>query len=185
MSRLTIVALSSLALLAACGGGGSSSPTPSTPAPIATGPVADASPLSPAIAISVLPGQDAAGVNIVVPAPSSSPPPNAQVLGVAELIGLGSAANTGATISQGSIKRVLLFGPGLSANMEVTIGGPADIGISNLHAIQSDATPPTPGISFTATVSTTAAVGGRSVILRNLSNNDVTTFTGGLEVVVP
>ena len=96
------------------------------------------------------------------------------------MTGSGSAFNTGDMIHRGQTARVLLFGPGLSGDMQVIIRGPADIAISNLNAIT--ATDNTPGITFTAAVSSNAALGARTVVLQN-SKGDVTTFTGGLEVV--
>lgn len=113
-----------------------------------------------------------------VPTPAGSPPENAQVLGTSTSTG-GSASNTGSTIRRGETKTVLLFGPGLSASMQVSISGPADIAISNLTTIHS--TTNLPGISFTATVNPDAALGARTVIMR-ATNDDITTFAGGLEV---
>ena len=75
---------------------------------------------------------------------------------------------------------MLLFGPGLSGSMQVSITGPADVAISNIQSIT--ATDNTPGISFTAAADGNAALGARTVILQN-SNNDVTTFSGGLEII--
>ncbi len=63
--------------------------------------------------------------------------------------------------------------------MQVTITGPADIVISDIHSIRS--TTDTPGIAFSAAVSADAALGARTVILR-ATNDDITTFSGGLEV---
>ncbi len=122
----------------------------------------------------------ASGVDITVPAPASSTVPNATVLGVADLTGSATAFNTGSLIHRGTTRRVVLFGPGLSADMQVIIRGPADIQISNLQSIM--ATDNTPGISFTAAVASGAALGSRTVVLQT-SNGDITTFTGGLEVV--
>ncbi len=76
--------------------------------------------------------------------------------------------------------RVVLFGPGLTAGMTVSILGPSDIQISNVQG--TSATDNTPGLSFTATVAPNAALGARTVVLQ-ASNGDITTFTGGLEVV--
>lgn len=120
------------------------------------------------------------GVDIHVPPPASSPAPNAQTLGVTGLGEAGSAFNTGGAIRRGTTRRVILFGPGLSGNMQVSIRGPADIIIRNLTSIQSQGG--TPGVSFEAEVSGNAALGARSVVLR-ATNDDVTTFSGGLEVV--
>jgi hypothetical protein len=64
--------------------------------------------------------------------------------------------------------------------MQVSITGPADITVSNIESITS--TTGTPGIAFTAAVSSDAALGARTVILR-ATNDDITTFSGGLEVL--
>ncbi len=131
-------------------------------------------------AVSVASGQNVTGIDIAVPGPANNPPPNATVLGTAGLTGSAQAFNTGATISRGTTARVLLFGPGLSGNMQVTITGPSDIATSNIQSIK--ATDGTPGISFVAAVNGNAALGCRTVVLQT-SNGDITTFTGGLEVV--
>jgi hypothetical protein len=94
--------------------------------------------------------------------------------------GKASASNTGGVIHRGNTMRVILFGPGLNGQMQVSIGGPADVTVSNIAGIQ--ATDNTPGISFMATAKANAALGARTVFLLNTSG-DVTTFTGGLEVV--
>jgi hypothetical protein len=82
-------------------------------------------------------------------------------------------------MQRGSTPTVLLFGQGISASMQISISGPNDITIGNPVSIK--ATDGTPGISFTAAVSSNAAVGARTVILQD-TKNDITTFTGGLEV---
>jgi hypothetical protein len=125
--------------------------------------------------ISVSGGQTTTGVDIAVASPVSSPTPNAEFLGTGN-----SASTTGGTISQGTTATVLLFGPGLNGNMRVTISGPGDITVTNIQGITS-ATDNTPGVSFTAAVASNAALGARTVLLRD-SNDDITSFTGGLEV---
>jgi hypothetical protein len=125
--------------------------------------------------ISVSGGQTTAGVDIAVASPASSPTPNAEFLGTGN-----SASTTGGTISQGTSATVLLFGPGLNGNMRVTISGPGDITVTNIQGITS-ATDNTPGVSFTAAVASNAALGARTVLLRD-SKDDITSFTGGLEV---
>jgi hypothetical protein len=95
------------------------------------------------------------------------------------LTGSGSAYNTGDIIHRGQTARVLLFGTALSGDMQVVIRGPSDIAVSQIVSIQS--TNNTPGLSFVATVSPTAALGARTVVLQT-AQGDVTTFTGGLEV---
>ncbi len=92
----------------------------------------------------------------------------------------GSAFNTGSLIHQGASNKVILFGPGLTADMQITISGPNDIAISNLRAVSS--TTGTTGIAFDAAVSGNAGLGARTVFLRT-GQNDITAFTGGLEVV--
>ncbi len=84
----------------------------------------------------------------------------------------------GTIVKRGSTQTVLLFGPGLSGNMTITISGPNDITVSNPATIMS--TNGTPGIKFNISIPATAAVGARTVFLQ--SGNDITAFTGGLEV---
>ncbi len=124
-------------------------------------------------------GQTVGGIDISVVAPASSTAPNAVVLGVAALSGAGQAFNTGGSIAQGATQRVLLFGSGLSGNMQVSITGASDITITNIVSIK--ATDNTPGVAFTAAAAPNAALGARTVILQ-ATNGDITTFTGGLEV---
>jgi hypothetical protein len=170
------------AILIGCGGGDSSStptPTPpagnpSTPPPPVSGSVGDAT------TVTVSEGQTVSGIDITVAAPASSTAPNAQNLGVNALSGQASASNTGDVIHRGDSNRIVMFGPGLNGQMTVRIGGPTDITVSNVSSIQ--ATDNTPGVAFTATVSSNAALGARTVYLQS-TNNDITTFTGGLEVV--
>jgi len=92
----------------------------------------------------------------------------------------GFAANTGAIVHQASSNTIVLFGPGLSGSMSVTISGPQDIGVSNLRSVQ--AKDGTPGLAFDAVIGSSTAVGARTVYLK-ASNNDITAFTGGLEVL--
>lgn len=174
MWRLGALLLTCL-FLGACGGG-SSSPTSGgsgpTTAPQQTTPGTPTS-------VDVSHGTNAAGVDIIVSAPSSSPAPNAQDLGVNATTGQASASNTGGVIHRGSTMRVILFGPGLNGQMQVRIAGPNDITVSSITGVQ--ATDNTPGISFIATASGSAALGARTVFLQTTSG-DVTSFTGGLEV---
>ena len=129
--------------------------------------------------MTVAAGGTAAGNDIVVPAPAGSPAANALVLGTSSGMG-GTATNTGSTIRRGETRTVLLFGPGLSGTMQVSLTGPADVTISNVRTITS--TTDTPGIAFSASAASGAALGARTVILR-ATNDDITTFTGGLEVL--
>lgn len=170
-----------VASLAGCGGGSSNQP-----ATTGTGgggnnngnPPSTGGAVQPPNVITVAAGQNVAGTDISVPLPASKPTPNAQALGVT-FTSQGSADNTGAQIKQGQAGTVLIFGPGLSANMQIMISGPQDITIANPQTIKS--TDNTPGVAFDVVVSPTAALGARTVILQD-AKNDITTFTGGLEV---
>jgi hypothetical protein len=162
--------------LIGCGGNASSPSPPMASIPTSGG--SGGSPAAPAI-VQVAAGQTATGVNISVPPPAGTPA-NAQDLGVAPLTGGASAFNTGDIIHQGATMRVVLFGPGLTSDMRVSVFGPNDLQISNVQGIT--ATDTTPGISFTATMAPNAALGARTVVLQS-SNGNITTFTGGLEVV--
>ncbi len=184
-SRVPFLALSVAfaATLLACGG--VHSPTSNTsgpPASIPTGgtPATSGGNVGTPITVQVAAGQTAAGVDIAVTGPASSPAPNAQVLGVAPVGPGGTAYNTGSIIHRGANEKVLLFGPGLNGSMQVQIGGPNDIAVSNVVGISS--TQGTSGVAFNVAVSGNAALGARTVFLRN-QQNDISAFTGGLEVV--
>ena len=182
--KQTICAIVLCLGLAACGGGGSSK-TSTTTTGSGSNPPATTPPGPPTLVTA-----GSSGVDITVPGPSTSPVLNANVLGAQGGIQGTSqfAFSTGDFVHQGATNaRVLLFGPGLSANNvsrvnAIAIGGPGDItvdptSITGLTA--SDNT--TTGLSFTITVTPTAVLGPRTVYL--VSGNDMTTFTGGLEVV--
>lgn len=164
-------------LLIGCGGGGSSSSLTSGGGGGGTGGggTGGGGSLSSAVPITVTSSQATSGVDITVVSPASSPAPNAQVIGLGT-----SATNTGTAISRGATQTVLLFGPGLSGSMKVSLTGPTDVAITNIQSIT--ATDKTPGVSFTAAVDTNAALGARTVILQD-TKNDITTFSGGLEIV--
>ncbi len=128
--------------------------------------------------VTVVAGQLSSGVDITVPTPASSTPPNAEFLG----IGGNVAFVTGGTIQRGTANTVLMFGPGLSSitsATQVSFSGPADITASNLQNLT--ATDGKPGIQFTINVDPSAALGARTVILQ-APNRDITAFAGGLEV---
>jgi hypothetical protein len=182
---VALVSFAAIGFLISGCGGGSSTPAPTnsvtTPTPPAGGGSGGGTtPASSSGVVSVAAGQTLTGVDVNVVAPAVTPPENAEVLGVTDVNTGGSASNSGATIHVGSTMKVLLFGHGLSGNMTVTISGPGDIAVSNILAISS--TTGTPGIAFNAAVSGTAALGARTVYLKS-TNGDITTFTGGLEVI--
>jgi len=178
VNKTSLILLLPICALLACGGGGgggggsvggggngacTSNAVPGTPSPV-----------------TVVAGQTSSGTDIAVACQASSPTPNAQDIGVGTSVNTTTASNSGAQIAQGTTMTVILFGPGLSGDMTVTISGPNDIIVSNPTTIH--ATDNTPGISFTAVVSPTAALGARTVLLKD-STIDVTSFTGGLEVI--
>ena len=90
------------------------------------------------------------------------------------------ALNTGGAVHRGSTMRILLFGPGLNGSMKVSIAGPHDITVGKIESVE--ATDNTPGVAFTAAVASNAALGARTVFLKS-ATGDVTSFTGGLEVI--
>lgn len=164
-----------LALAAAsCGGGGTpqEQPGPGRQPP----PGGGTAPATPTV-LEVAGGQTVTAVDVFV-APATAGAPDAQVLGAAEF-DARTASNTGAVVRRGGSWDVLVFGPGLSGDMQVRISGPADIEIRDVHGIES--TMGTPGLEFTAVVAGNAALGARTVVLQNAAGA-VTTFTGGLEV---
>jgi hypothetical protein len=92
-----------------------------------------------------------------------------------------TAQDTGSQVHRGDNKIVILFGPGLTGVTNVSISGqPNDFIVTNV--VNRNATDGTPGVQFQVSVSLTAALGARSVVLR-ATNGDTTTFTGGLEVL--
>jgi hypothetical protein len=166
-----LVLLMCAALLAGCGGGGSTSnPNP---------PPGGGGPVSAPVVVTVGAGATAAGVDISVVAAAGTKP-NVEVLGVAPVGPGGTATNTGGTIQRGTTMKVLLFGAGLTGSLEVIVSGPQDFTISNVRNIT--ATDNTPGVAFDLSMNGNAALGARTVLLK-ASDNDITAFTGGLEVV--
>lgn len=178
MNKLSIVLLLPLCALVACGGGGGGSINNGGGSTTCTA----SAPVAAPNVVTVVAGQTTSNTNVAVSCQASSPTPNAENLGVGAIVNGTSASNTGAQIQQGATMSVILFGPGLSGGMTIAISGPNDITVSNPTTIRS--TGNTPGIAFTAVVSPTAALGARTVVLED-ANHDVTTFTGGLEVVAP
>ncbi len=129
--------------------------------------------------IQVSAGQTVSGVDINVPATASTT--NAELLGVNPLSATTvSASNTGGVVARGASAQVLIFGKGVSTNSTVSFSGPNDITVSGIRNVTSSSGN-TPGVLFRIDVSSGAAVGARTVILKDASSN-VTTFTGGLEV---
>lgn len=179
MYRIATILVFAVALT---GCGGNSSPSSSTlsvpTAPPSGGGTPSISPVSAPSVVQVAAGQTASGADISVPAPSGTQP-NAQDLGVAAMTGPASAFNTGDVIHRGATMRVVLFGPGLTGDMQVSILGPSDIQISDVRGIT--ATDGTAGLAFTAVVASNAGLGARTVVLQTTGGN-ITTFTGGLEV---
>lgn len=158
---------------------GNSSISPSAPLSNPSASAAQPSAPSPgdlnsANVVTVTAGARISGVDVVAtPAAGSE---NAVALGI---LSDGFAANTGAIVHHASTNTIVLFGPGLSGDMKVSVSGPQDIGVNNIHSIQ--AKDGTPGLAFDATIGATTALGARTVYLKAI-NSDVTAFTGGLEV---
>lgn len=179
------IALLALAALAACGGN-SSGGRGSTPPPSGGG-GGNGGAANPPVIVNVAAGQTASGVNVDVPAPAAAPAPNATLLGTAVVPPGGgsvniSLSNTGSTVRRGNSYVVALIGDGLSANMTVALSGPADINIDTASLKGFTATNGKPGLSFQVAVGSNAVLGARTILLKN-TQNDITSFTGGLEVV--
>jgi hypothetical protein len=180
VSRLIVPVILAALTWSACGGGGGSSSTSNLVTPPGTGggssntggAIVDPTLVTPA------PGGTVSGVDIIVPSGASAL--NVTVLGTADPgASGGTASSTGDVIHQGSTRRVLIFGTGLSAADVITISGPGDITITGQQSITS--TSGKSGLQFLATVDPNAALGARTVRIRN--GNNISTFTGGLEVV--
>lgn len=130
------------------------------------------------IVVTVAAGASATA-DISVASPKSSPTPNAQFLGVN--LAQGGATVTGDTVSRSQgTATMTMYGAGLAASMQVLITGPKDITVGKPVAIQAQ--DGTPGLQIPITLTSSSALGARTVILEN-ANNDITTFAGGLEVV--
>jgi hypothetical protein len=129
--------------------------------------------------ITLASGQASTGINIVVPAPASTSAENASFLGASTT---NTAFVTGDQVQQNSSATVLIFGQGVSKTMQISFSGPSDITVVPGSAIDVTASNKTPGVQFTVNVAANAALGARTVILR-ATNDDITTFTGGLEVI--
>jgi len=91
-------------------------------------------------------------------------------------------SNTGDVVHRGDSVVIALLGDGLSGNMTVSISGPPDITVDTTTIKGFTSSNNKPGISFQASVAPDAALGARTVLLKN-AQSDITTFTGGLEVV--
>ncbi|MGE0406732.1 MAG: hypothetical protein AB7O65_10550 [Candidatus Korobacteraceae bacterium] len=165
---------------AACGGESSASsqtPQPGACNPVTT-PTSPASTpsgiLSGAMTVTVQSGTTATGIDIGVQ-PTASSPLNALFLGVGSVGSTITLRNTGDVIRRGQTRDIALVGNGVNTATEVTILGPPDIQIAGVTTAGSN------GVRFTAVVSSDAALGMRTVLLRNSAG--VTAFTGGLEVL--
>ncbi len=180
MRLRVVLALFLVLWIAACGGGSKPAQVVQTPVPTPTPtPTPTPSGLQDPVPVIVA-DADVGGIDINVAAPAANPSINAELLGISDLGEPGTATSTGATVRRGEIKRVIIFGRGLNGTLRVTIEGPQDIAVSNIHTIRS--TNDDPGVAFDISVAGGAALGARSVVLR-APNDDVAVFTGGLEVL--
>jgi hypothetical protein len=169
-----------------CGGGSSSTtsttptpPTPTTPTapPPPTGTSNAGGNLTTPQVITVANGQATSGINILVPNTASAF--NVKLLGVNSLgASTISASNVGGAIARGTSALILIFGSGLTGSQTLSISGPNDISITNQQSVK--ATDGTPGIEFQISVGSGAAVGARTLSVKEGSNASV--FVGGLEV---
>jgi len=160
----------------ACGGGGGSSNAGGNTGGGGGGGTGGGQVNAPTV-VSVSAGQTVPGVNITVVGPASSPTPNATAVGADGV----QAFSSGDVMHQNSVAKILVFGTGLNTSMKASFSGPADIAVGPLQSVMFQKSN-TPGLSFTATVPSNAALGARTLILQD-TKNDITTFTGGLEVV--
>ena len=140
------------------------------------GPGMGGGPVTTANSVNVSANQTASGINIAVVSAASSSGPNVVALGTDGM----NAFSTGGTVNRGGSATIIAFGAGVSNSMQISISGPKDITMGTVTSIQS--TTGTPGVSFPITVGSNAALGARTLIMQS-TNNDITTFTGGLEVL--
>jgi hypothetical protein len=173
---LLVIILLPLALWTACGGGGSNSE--GNPVPGGGGGNGGGGGVNPPTIVSVSAGQAVLGVNISVAAQASSPTPNVTAAGADGK----SAFSGGDVMHQNSVATVIVFGPGLNTSMKASFSGPGDIAIGPLQSVNFTDPKAPPGLRFTATVASNAALGARTLVLQD-TKNDITTFSGALEVV--
>lgn len=169
---LGLAILVPIAVWTACGGGSSNTGGNTG----GGGGVTGGGQVSTPIVVSVSAGQTTSNVTLSVPAPASSPTPNATAVGAD-----GSHAfSSGDVLHQNSTATVIVAGTALNTSMKASLSGPGDITLGALQPVTF--TDKTTGISFTATVPSNAAFGARTLVLQD-TKNDITTFAGGLEVV--
>jgi hypothetical protein len=173
---LLVIILLPLALWTACGGGGSNSE--GNPVPGGGGGNGGGGGVNPPTIVSVSAGQAVLGVNISVAAQASSPTPNVTAAGADGK----SAFSGGDVMHQNSVATIIVFGPGLNTSMKASFSGPGDIAIGPLQSVNFTDPKAPPGLRFTATVASNAALGARTLVLQD-TKNDITTFSGALEVV--
>ncbi len=142
------------------------------------GPGSGGGPVTTPSTVTVSANQTATGVNIAVVSPASSSAPNVVALGTDGT----NAFSTGGTVNRGGSATIVAFGAGLSSSMQISFSGPNDITMGTVQNIVADDPAHTPGVSFPITVGSNAALGARTLIMQS-TNNDITTFTGGLEVL--
>lgn len=143
--------------------------------------------VGPPVVINVSSGMTASGVDVQVPTPASSPAPNATLLGAATVPSTGGSVNISLTnglanVHQGSLIIVAVAGDGISSNMTVTVSGPRDISVDTTSFKIITLKNGQNGMTFQATVLPSAALGARTVLLEN-TQQDMTAFAGGLQVV--
>jgi hypothetical protein len=175
-SLLLVIILLPLALWTACGGGGSNSE--GNPVPGGGGGNGGGGGVNPPTIVSVSARQAVLGVNISVAAQASSPTPNVTAAGADGK----SAFSGGDVMHQNSVATIIVFGPGLNTSMKASFSGPGDIAIGPLQSVNFTDPKAPPGLRFTATVASNAALGARTLVLQD-TKNDITTFSGALEVV--
>jgi hypothetical protein len=169
---LALILLLAAVFWTACGGGSSNNSGGGSTGGGGTGGGA----VNPPVVVSVSAGQAASGINIVVPAPASSPTPNATLVGADGK----QAFSSGDVLHRNSTANVIIAGTGLNTSMIASLSGPADIMIGPLQSVNFKGGGT--GVSFPATMAPNAALGARTLILQD-AKNDITTFAGGLEVV--
>ena len=179
MLRFAVICALAL-LLAGCGGSGKAPTTPPTTNTNNSGGGSTAPAVQTSVPVSVVAGQTSGGVDITVGAAAGGSNINAELLGVGVAGSSISAANTGDQIHRGDSKTVIIFGAGLTGSEQVTISGPSDIKVTNIRSIKS--TSGKAGVAFDVAVDSAAALGARTVFLRE-SNDNIAAFTGGLEVI--
>jgi hypothetical protein len=134
---------------------------------------------SGAHAVQVASGQTITNVNVEV----SQLTPTLTIYGAGTCVGSTcSTSATGAQVTQGSTATIFLVGSGVVAGTVYSISGnPSDVTVTQPSDSQFGQTNNgTPSVTFSISVSATAAPGLRNIMVSNPATGELSAFVGGL-----